>query len=125
MRGRRPCALPAQVYASRWMEAQAEEKGPPPLSVGFTYELTAGIVDKSKSLAEIAKEEVCSPAYVSNGAAPRSISYERVTTTSNSLQLAHLESGPTAIQRHSQGSQRAPTNTRAGWLCPRAVAQQP
>jgi len=41
------------------MEAKAEGKGPPPLSVGFTYELTAGIIDKSKSNPEIAKEEVC------------------------------------------------------------------
>lgn len=47
------------MYASRWMEAKAEGKGPPPLSVGFTYELTAGIIDKSKSNPEIAKEEVC------------------------------------------------------------------
>lgn len=46
------------VYASRWMEAQAEGKPAPPLSTGFTYELTAGIIDKSKSHAEIAKEEV-------------------------------------------------------------------
>lgn len=46
------------MYASRWMEAQAEGRGPPPLSVGFTYELTAGIIDKNKSNAEIAKEEV-------------------------------------------------------------------
>ncbi|CAL5228647.1 g11815 [Coccomyxa viridis] len=46
------------VYASRWMEAKAEGRGPPPLSVGFTYELTAGIIDKSKSNEEIAKEEV-------------------------------------------------------------------
>ena len=125
MRGRRPCALPAQVYASRWMEAQADGKGPPPLSVGFTYELTAGIVDKSKSLAEIAKEEVCSPAYVSTGAALPSISYACVTTTSSVVQLTHLGNGPTAIQHHSQGSQRAPIDTRAGWLCPHAVAQQP
>ena len=51
-----------QVYASRWLEAQAEGLGAPPLSVGFTYELTAGIIDKSKSNAEIAKEEVSSPA---------------------------------------------------------------
>ena len=40
------------------MEAQAEGRGPPPLSVGFTYELTAGIIDKTKSNEEIAKEEV-------------------------------------------------------------------
>ena len=50
--------LAVQVYASRWMEAQAEGKPAPPLSTGFTYELTAGIIDKSKSHAEIAKEEV-------------------------------------------------------------------
>ena len=49
---------PVQVYASRWMEAQAQGQGPPPLSVGFTYELTAGIIDKTKSNEEIAKEEV-------------------------------------------------------------------
>ena len=38
----------------------AEEAGEPkpPLSVGFTYELCAGIVDKKKSLAQIAAEEV-------------------------------------------------------------------
>ncbi len=41
------------------MEAKAEGRGPPPLSVGFTYELTAGIIDKTKSNEEIAKEEVC------------------------------------------------------------------
>ena len=56
------------MHLGGW-KRQAEGEGPPPLSVGFTYELTAGIVDKGKSLAEIAKEEVCSPAYVSNGAA--------------------------------------------------------
>ena len=82
MRGRRPGALPAQVYASRWMEAHAEGKGPPPLSVGFTYELTAGIVDKSKSLAEIAKEEVRSPTYVLNTAALLRNSCKLVTTSS-------------------------------------------
>lgn len=51
-------SLAVQVYASRWMEAQAEGKPAPPLSTGFTYELTAGIIDKNKSHAEIAKEEV-------------------------------------------------------------------
>jgi hypothetical protein len=54
----RDVPLAVQVYASRWMEAQAEGKPAPPLSTGFTYELTAGIIDKSKSHAEIAKEEV-------------------------------------------------------------------
>ena len=39
---------------------QTEEEGhpAPPLSVGFTYELCAGIVDKSQSLKQIAAEEV-------------------------------------------------------------------
>ena len=69
------------------MEAQAEGQGPPPLSVGFTYELTAGIVDKSKSLAEIAKEEVCSPAYVSNTTALLSSSKRWATTSSYSVLL--------------------------------------
>ena len=80
--GRNPCALPAQAYASRWMEAQAEGRAPPPLSEGFTYELTAGIVDKSKTLEEIAKEEVCSPENVSNATAPLSTSNGFVTTSS-------------------------------------------
>ena len=70
------------------MEAKAEGQGPPPLSVGFTYELTAGIVDKSKSLAEIAKEEVCSPACVSHATALLSISYIYVTPSLHSVLLA-------------------------------------
>ena len=87
--GRLPCALPAQVYASRWMEAQAEGQEPPPLSVGFTYELTAGIVDKSKSLAEIAKEEVCNYTCVSDATAPLSHSYDSVTTSLHPVLLVH------------------------------------
>lgn len=39
--------------------AQEEGQPEPPLSVGFTYELCAGIIDKKKSLQEIAAEEVC------------------------------------------------------------------
>ncbi|CAG9463436.1 unnamed protein product [Pedinophyceae sp. YPF-701] len=41
------------VYAS-----EMRDKGALPMSGGLTYELCAGIVDKDKSLAEIAKEEV-------------------------------------------------------------------
>ena len=119
MRGKRPCALPAQVYASRWMEAQAEGKGPPPLSVGFTYELTAGIVDKSKSLAEIAKEEVCRPAYGSSAAAPLGISCEcgkiiiiSTACTSGTWPLCHILLFPglsaSADQYHSRKAVRLP-----------------
>ena len=40
------------------MKQSTEEGQPaPPLSVGFTYELCAGIVDKKKSLQQIAAEE--------------------------------------------------------------------
>ena len=46
------------VYASRWKEAREEGRPQPPLSAGFTFELCAGIVDKSKSLEDIAREEV-------------------------------------------------------------------
>lgn len=47
-----------QAYASA-MKQNAEAGLPaPPLSVGFTYELCAGIIDKSKSLQQIAAEEV-------------------------------------------------------------------
>lgn len=47
-----------QVYASQWRDAVEAGKPQPPLSAGFTYELCAGIVDKSKSLEDIAREEV-------------------------------------------------------------------
>lgn len=40
------------------MLAEAAGDPAPPLSVGFTYELCAGIIDKEKSLAHIAAEEV-------------------------------------------------------------------
>lgn len=46
------------VYASRWKEATAEGRPQPPLSAGFTFELCAGIIDKAKSLEDIAREEV-------------------------------------------------------------------
>ncbi|CAL8470972.1 g10514 [Coccomyxa elongata] len=46
------------VYASRWKEAREEGRPQPPLSAGFTFELCAGIIDKSKSLEDIAREEV-------------------------------------------------------------------
>jgi hypothetical protein len=47
-----------QVYASRWRQATEDGRPQPPLSAGFTYELCAGIIDKSKSLEDIAREEV-------------------------------------------------------------------
>ena len=47
-----------QVYATKWRQAQEEGLPQPPLSAGFTYELCAGIIDKSKSLEAIAQEEV-------------------------------------------------------------------
>ncbi|DBA77716.1 TPA: Nudix hydrolase 14, chloroplastic [Trebouxia sp. C0005] len=46
------------AYASAMMLAEEAGEPKPPLSVGFTYELCAGIVDKKKSLAQIAAEEV-------------------------------------------------------------------
>ncbi len=54
------------VYASRWMEAEAEGRPQPPLSAGFTFELCAGIIDKTKSLEDIAREEVPAPLTTSN-----------------------------------------------------------
>ena len=47
-----------QAYASALKQTEAEGLAAPPLSVGFTYELCAGIIDKSKSLQQIAAEEV-------------------------------------------------------------------
>ena len=48
-----------QVYVAACREAAAAGAAPPPLSVGFTYELCAGIVDKAGlDLAQIAKEEI-------------------------------------------------------------------
>ncbi len=47
-----------QAYASAMMLAEEAGEAEPPLSVGFTYELCAGIIDKKKSLAQIAAEEV-------------------------------------------------------------------
>ncbi|DBB00597.1 TPA: Nudix hydrolase 14, chloroplastic [Trebouxia sp. C0006] len=44
--------------ASAMMLAEEAGEAEPPLSVGFTYELCAGIIDKKKSLAQIAAEEV-------------------------------------------------------------------
>ena len=40
------------------LEAQLQGKPPPPLSAAFTYELCAGILDKEKSIQEVASEEV-------------------------------------------------------------------
>lgn len=47
-----------QAYASALKQTEDEGLPAPPLSVGFTYELCAGIVDKSKSLQQIAADEV-------------------------------------------------------------------
>lgn len=52
------CVVPVQAYASALKQTEAESLPAPPLSVGFTYELCAGIIDKSKSLQQIAAEEV-------------------------------------------------------------------
>jgi UDP-sugar diphosphatase len=46
------------VYVSLRSEAAEAGLPPPPLSAAFTYELCAGIVDKEKTLEEIAHEEV-------------------------------------------------------------------
>lgn len=47
------------VYVSAMREAEAAGQPKPPLSVGFTYELCAGIVDKpGLDLAQITKEEI-------------------------------------------------------------------
>ncbi|KAK9807069.1 hypothetical protein WJX73_000022 [Symbiochloris irregularis] len=46
------------VYATHLRDAQAHSRPDPPLSVGFCHELCAGIIDKEKSLEEIAHEEV-------------------------------------------------------------------
>lgn len=46
------------MYASQWRDATEAGRPQPPLSAGFTYELCAGIVDKDKSLEDIAREEV-------------------------------------------------------------------
>lgn len=48
----------AQVYAAKLREAQASGAPNPALSVGFSHELCAGIIDKDKALEEIAHEEV-------------------------------------------------------------------
>ena len=50
--------LPAQVYVACAAEAAAEGRPTPPLSVGFTYELCAGLEDKAKSREQTVKEEV-------------------------------------------------------------------
>lgn len=47
-----------QAYASALKQAQDDGQADPPLAVGFTYELCAGIIDKEKPLAQIAAEEV-------------------------------------------------------------------
>ncbi len=46
-----------QVYAALCREAHEGGKPAPPMWRGFTYELCAGLVDKAKSLPEIAAEE--------------------------------------------------------------------
>lgn len=46
------------VYARLLRQAEASGDPTPPFEKGFTYELCAGLVDKEKSLAEIAHEEI-------------------------------------------------------------------
>lgn len=46
------------VYAFHASEAAAEGRPGPPLEAGFTLELCAGLVDKAKSLEQIAREEI-------------------------------------------------------------------
>ncbi|GLI70761.1 hypothetical protein VaNZ11_015790 [Volvox africanus] len=46
------------VYASLLREAEAAGRSPPPFKSAFTYELCAGLIDKSKSNAEICQEEI-------------------------------------------------------------------
>lgn len=53
------CAMLAQVYAAQLREARQGDQPDPPLSVGFSHELCAGIIDKNKPLQQIAQEEVC------------------------------------------------------------------
>lgn len=46
-----------QLYVSLAEEAEVLGVPPPPLAAGFSYELCAGLVDKDKSLEQIASEE--------------------------------------------------------------------
>ncbi|GAB4816171.1 hypothetical protein N2152v2_003217 [Parachlorella kessleri] len=46
------------VYVACAAEAAAEGRPAPPLTAGFTYELCAGLEDKSKSREQIVKEEI-------------------------------------------------------------------
>ncbi|EFJ40866.1 hypothetical protein VOLCADRAFT_119828 [Volvox carteri f. nagariensis] len=46
------------VYASLLREAEAAGRHPPPFKDAFTYELCAGLIDKSKSNVEICQEEI-------------------------------------------------------------------
>lgn len=46
------------VYAAQLREARQGDQPDPPLSVGFSHELCAGIIDKNKPLQQIAQEEV-------------------------------------------------------------------
>ncbi len=46
-----------QVYAALCREARKSGEPAPPLWRAFTYELCAGLVDKAKSLPQIAAEE--------------------------------------------------------------------
>eukprot|EP00210_Caulerpa_lentillifera_P009053 g8640.t1 len=46
------------VYARILRQAEENGQPVPPFNVGFTYELCAGLVDKNKSLLEIAREEI-------------------------------------------------------------------
>ena len=47
-----------QVYGTQLLALDRSEGPPPPIEVGFTHELCAGIIDKDKPLEEIAAEEV-------------------------------------------------------------------
>ncbi|GIL82383.1 hypothetical protein Vretimale_11836 [Volvox reticuliferus] len=46
------------VYASLLREAEVAGRSPPPFKAAFTYELCAGLIDKSKSNVEICQEEI-------------------------------------------------------------------
>lgn len=46
------------LYAALLRKSIQESSPPPALAAGFTCELCAGLVDKEKSLQQIAKEEI-------------------------------------------------------------------
>lgn len=54
-----------QVYVALQQEAEEAGLPPPGPEAAFTYELCAGLVDKSSSLQQIAAEEVL-PQYLSH-----------------------------------------------------------